>query len=354
MIMLQLLVMGMMFFVIPLLAGTILTKVHHFEFHPVFCWVFGQMLLWAGFLIICVPMVLLGQSFHMVVMLYGVFCSVMAVLGGICFFAECKGGRIFKRQKQDKSSVSKTLLLLWIVFFCLLGFQLVQAVRLTYADWDDAYYVATSTVTMDADSLYRRLAYSGGETTLDLRHGLAPFPIWISFLSKISQIHPAEVSHVWVPFLLLPMTYGVFFLLAKKLFLKGEDKIALFMVFTEILVLFGNYSIYSVENFMLARSRQGKAALGSIMIPALFYLMFLMFQKMQDKKPLAGGFWILIEATLLSTCLCSTMGAMLGCMLLGLSSLCGAFIYKRYKEVVYMGLSLVPSLALLVLYGVLK
>lgn len=84
------------------------------------------------------------------------------------------------------------------------------------------------------------------------------------------------VAKTLVPVALISMTYGVFYLLGSRVLFAGEGayrkKWALpaFLLCTEVLVLFGDYSYYTVENFMIARSRQGKAALGSILIPMIF------------------------------------------------------------------------------------
>ena len=47
--------------------------------------------------------------------------------------------------------------------------------------------------------------------------------------------------------------------------------IPFFMILTELLLLFGGYSVYSVENFVMVRASQGKAILAGIILPFLFY-----------------------------------------------------------------------------------
>lgn len=151
-------------------------------------------------------------------------------------------------------------------FAVLLLIQLVLAVVMVYGDGDDAYYVAISTAAQESrenvpeDSLYRL------NTELDVRHGLAPFPIWIAWLARMTGISTVVVAKTLLPVVLISMTYGVFYLLGSRILFSGQS-VPLFLICTEVLVMFGDYSFYTVENFMIARSRQGKAALGSILIP---------------------------------------------------------------------------------------
>lgn len=166
---------------------------------------------------------------------------------------------------------------LWVLAGVLLLVQLVLAVLMVYGDGDDAYYVAISAAAEESGRMYQKIPYTGMHTELDVRHGLAPFPIWIAWLAQMTGITTVIVAKTLVPVALISMTYGVFYLLGSRVLFAGEGayrkkKWALpaFLLCTEVLVLFGDYSYYTVENFMIARSRQGKAALGSILIPMIF------------------------------------------------------------------------------------
>ena len=239
---------------------------------------------------------------------------------------------------------------MWVLFWGLLIFQLVQAVRLTYADGDDAYYVAVSGITAESDTMYRKLAYTGGTTKLDARYGLAPFPVWIAFLAKLSGIPSVSVAHVAVPPVLIAMTYGIYYLLGSRLFAKNRERVPLFLIYTELLVLFGDYSFYTAENFMIARSRQGKAALGNIMIPMLILLLFLLLERIQEKQKITMGFWLLLFCTMTSACLCSTLGALLTCMLIGITGLCAAVCYRKWKFLLPLAACCAPCIAVAILY----
>lgn len=153
-----------------------------------------------------------------------------------------------------------------------------------------------------------------------------------------------------VPLALISMTYGIFYLIGSRLFAKNKEHIPLFLIFTELLVLFGDYSFHAAENFMIARSRQGKAALGNIMIPMLIFLLFLLLEKMQEEQKIPLTFWGLLFATLTAACLCSTLGTLLACMLVGVTGICAAVSYRRWKILIPMAVCCVPCVVVAMLY----
>ncbi len=308
----------------------------------IYMWVSGQFVLWTAFWIICVYGIFQEWFFLDVAYTFEMVSVTLAIMGGICDLCgqvrdKRKGLHLFQFSKEKKSHW-----IFWILFAGILLFQLIQAVRMTYADGDDAYYVAVSTIAVNSDTMYHKLPYTGGTTSVDIRHGLAPFPIWIAYLSAISGIRAVSVAHVAAPLMLIPMTYMIFYLLGKKLFAGKEQRIPLFLIFTELLVLFGDYSFYTVENFMIARNRQGKAALGSIVIPMLFMLMSVLMSKLEERKKCGLAFWGLLTCVMASGCLCSVMGAVLCCMLVGVAGVCAAVAYRRWLVLIPLVLCCVP------------
>ena len=313
-------------------------------------WVSGQFILWAGFQLICVPLVLQERNFYVVVALYLVYIGAMILMVsamGIRCRARRMSVRLIKGYDAERES---DLSLLWLPFFCILLYQLIQAVRMTYGDGDDAFYVAVSTITNNAETMYQKLPYTGGGTELDARHGLAPFPIWVAFLARVSGMPAVTVAHVALPVVLIPMTYAVFYLLGCRLFPERDRKLPLFLIFTELLVLFGDYSYYTTENFMIARSRQGKAALGSIVIPFILYLLLVLLQKMQEKEKVPFSLYLMLLTATITGCLCSTLGALLICMLIAITGVTGAICYRDRRILLPMAGCCIPCVCYALLY----
>ena len=311
----------------------------------------GQLFIWALFQVISVPFVLCEGSFSHVVAVFGVASASMALAGLFCWFVR---GRGKKEEISGKGRVSKYGTALWIVFALLLAFQLFQAVFLAYGDGDDAYYVAVSAITENADTMYQKLPYTGGTTGVDARHGLAPFPVWIAFLARVSGIRAVSVAQVVLPLFLIPMTYGCYALLGKRLLAgKKKELLPAFLIGTELLVIFGGYSFYSVEHFMIARSCQGKAVLGSIILPALCYLFYGLLEDLQENKGLSFKKWGGFLCALTAGCLCSTMGAFLLCLFVAVSGLCTAVCYRRWKVLFPLASCCLPCVVYALLYFVI-
>lgn len=349
-----LLTAALLLFAVPAVVGSLFRRnVDKGMGGPVFQWISGQVFLWACFQLLCVPMILLELDFSCVVIGYSAVL-VSAVLTAL--------SRTFRNRKAAAAAAvirgfdrkGKLRSILWMIFWALLIFQLVQAVRMTYGDGDDAFFVAISSITRDARTMYRKLPYTGYTTELDARHGLAPFPVWIAYLAELSGIRAVSMAHVVVPIALIAMTYGIFYLLGKLLLQEKKDMLPLFLIFTELLVLFGDYSFYTVENFMIARSRQGKAALGSIVIPVILLLLLILLRQLQEGGKISLSYYLLLASAGMTGCLCSTMGALLCCMLVGVVGICAAAAYKRWRILIPMGLCCLPNVCCAVLYLVLE
>lgn len=337
---------------IPYLIGGIFISVDKQAGKLPFRWISGQLCLWAGFQLICEPFVLLQKEFSGVKVLFLVYQAVLVLAYLLCMV----------KRKKTRSAVQTTMVRAkskaevwaWGAFAALLLLQLVLAVCMTYADIDDAYYVGQSVSTWDDGNMYQKIPYTGAASGLNLRHGLAPFPIWITFLAVMSGIHPVIVAHVAVPLVFISATYGIFYLLGERFFAEKRQMLPIFLIFTELLVLFGDYSMYTAEKFMIARSRQGKAALGSIVIPALLLLFLILLQSLQEKERISAGLFVLIGAALVTSCLCSALGGLLVCILTGVTGLCGAVCYRRWKFLIPLVICCIPCGFFALLYVLYK
>ncbi len=305
----------------------------------------GNMLLWAAFQLICVPCIVMEKPLSLVVRGYVVLSLLLFVCGGVLFWKNPlrweKKGRPERAERVIKAAFGLLLLI-----------QLVCAVVMTYGDGDDAYYVAVSTIANESNTMYMINPYSYGATGLDIRHGLAPFPIWIAFLARISGLHTTMVAHVVVAVYLIMMSYGAFYLVGKQLFTDKKQRY-LFMVFMALLVLFGDSSFRTPENFMIARSRQGKAAMGSVIIPMIIFLMLVILRQLKEGEKVGVKKWILLAATVTGACLCTTLGTSLVCMMIGLIGVCALFVYKKWLPVCRMALCCVPAVCYALLYFIL-
>ena len=349
---LSILILILLTVVTPILIGAgVAAHINKQERNVVFMWAAGTILSWALFQILAVGMILKWQSFHTLVLWYGVCLAAAAVAGVISYLLYVKKRPALAAVKTAKT---KREWLLWGVFAAGLLLQLVLAVVLAYGDGDDAYYVATSTVTVQTDTMYRQLPYLGGSTWLDIRHCLAPFPILIAFYAKVSGMHPAIVSHIVMPVLLIPLTYAIYGMIGSRLLVGRKRYLPAFLVFVSVLVMWGNYSLYTAETFLITRSRQGKAALGNAVIPLCFLLFFLIGERLSENRRIEKSLWVLVFATVTSAALCSALGGFLAAMLLGIFGLCVLISYRKWRILPPLLVCLLPAALYVGLYVYLR
>lgn len=338
--------------VLPLLMGAgAAAFVKRQERNIMFMWIAGTILSWALFQVLAVPMILKRIPFHTLTGWYSGCLAAGAAAGGMLWLCYGRKQLFAVAAKQGRTKGEPAL---WAGFGILLLLQLVMAVLLAYGDGDDAYYVATSTVTVQTDTMYAQLPYTGGSTALDIRHCLAPFPILVAFYAQVSGLHPATVSHIVMPLLLFPLTYGIYGMLGSRLLGGRRKYLPLFMVFASLLILWGNYSLYTAETFLLTRTRQGKAALGNVVIPVCFLLILLLCERLSERRRVEKPLWLLLFATVTASALCSALGGFLTAMLLGIFGLCAALSYRRWKFLLPLAVCVLPGILYMGLYVLLR
>lgn len=297
----------------------------------------------------------------------------------------------------------------WLLFFVLLGFQLYKAAAYASFDGDDAYYVVESLIAQQADVMYRILPYTGRPTDLDIRHALAVFPMWIAFVAARSRIHATIVSHTVMPFLLIPLSYLVYYEIGRQLFWadsfhgkkeKDRENLPIFMIVMALFQIFGNVSIYTSETFFLTRTWQGKAVAGSLVIPALFWMFLWIFDSGKEmpeesaaerkeggtaresiarrpgetargatgrkldvtEKSTAGrkprkqygdiGLWLVFVCINMTAGVCSSIAVFLVCILMALTAFALAVTERDYRVILKMGVVCIPNVVYMAIYVV--
>lgn len=332
---------------VPLWVGTLFLPLEKKGARLPFCWISGQVLLWAGFQCICVPAILTGRTFREMEKCFFCYVGILVLLAGVLAVLRHRrdkaqpGTEPAPRQEAREGSSShksRICIALWGAFALLLMLQLFLLCFLSYNEGDDAYYVAIATATAREGKMYVVHPYTGSATEMDARHALAPLPLWVSVISMHSGLSGAATAHVALPLILVPMTYCLYYLLGRKLVggesARGDWAMPLFLCFTALLVLYGGYSVYSAENFLLVRGAQGKSVLANVIIPFLIYGMLGVMERLERGEKTGILSWVLIGAVMIAGCLCSTLGSLLVCMLLGISVVCAGLVYRRWSVLI--------------------
>lgn len=248
------------------------------------------------------------------------------------------------------------------LFLILLGFQLYMAFTQASFDGDDAYYGAHAVAAQQLDTLYRVNPYTGRSAPLDVRHGLALFPIWEAYLGRMSGVHATIVSHTIVPLLLIPLTYILYYQIGKILLKKRKDLLPMFMVVIALWQIFGNISIYTPETFFLTRTWQGKSFAGSFVIPAVIWIFLCLFASDEEQEALDSfailnepeerktGFWLLLACLNFAGGASSSLAVLLSCLMSVGFGVLFAVRKKRFGILVKAGFSCTAGAIYVLLY----
>ncbi len=338
---------------LPVLAGTIFISVwrpvtESLPGRVMASWISGQFLLFALFQLVSVPLTLKGKNMDQLMSLMEFLLMGVLALALVRFVTD----RIRRRDRAEVATLPKSRgqIALWGIALLLLILQLVLSVVTTYADGDDAYYIAVATAAGQGNTLFTADAYTGFGYGLNYRYALASFPLWIGMLSRISGIGTAAVAHSCFAPQLILLAYGGFGLLGSLVLKERRQFLPVFLIAVEILVLFGDFSNMVPENFLLARSRQGKAALATLVIPMCFWLLYQLVEWLQEKGKFTFLHWLLLEAVVLTACMCSTIGAVLCCLLFACVGLSSAVMTRKIRHLPVLALLCAPCLIYLGLY----
>lgn len=318
---------------------------------PTMVYMCGWFVSFSVFELVAIPFILLEKSFSALVWTYSVVIGLMLLFAawkyGHCIFDIWKNSSICNLL--EKKSKNKWAVLGWIAFSLLLILQVYMAIFYEYYDGDDSYYLAVATIADKYDSMYLRDSYTCYNYSLDIRHALAPIPVFQAWLARISGIHVTIIAHSVLSVIWLFLMYCVYGQIAKVLFENKEQYISMFMTLVEVWFIYGNVSISTVETFAMTRTWQGKGLLASTLIPALFLCLLFLYEKKISK-----GKWMLLVITILSCLLASTVSLMLVPTLMGLAALFIAWNKREWKTLCYMAVSCLPCAVIGAIYFVMR
>lgn len=302
----------------------------------------GWIFIFAWFEILCVPMTLLKIPYHILRTVCHIFFAGMAVAAVFLFRYQ-----FLQMIKGVGRSIRK--MNFWTILAVLaVAAQIFVLVFYVHEDADDAFYVATAVTTLKTDSMYRFSSYTGMPLNgLPTRYALSSFPIFTAYFAELIHIHPTITAHTIFPAILIAVAYLIYYKMGKDL-TGDEKKAAFFVVTVSFLNMFGNFSIYTSSSFLLFRIWQGKAILAAILIPAIFLFSFRIYEK---KASLSE--WITMFLLMCSGCMVSSMGVVLGPLVLGSFSIAELIRRRKIRTVLPAVLCLIPSVVLGGIYLIL-
>lgn len=354
--------------IVPALMGILCEGLIHSKDHrPLSIILYGYLLMFSLFWLTSVPIILINhQKFSLVVWIYGIelilFSTVGFVLGLRKYLIRKRSNQKLFHLKKQLKKYDKLSLALWGLFFLMLVYQLYKSVLHTSFDGDDAYYVAIANIANQQNNMYGIIPYNGISTSLQVQHAIAPLPIFTAFIARVSGIHSTIINHLVMPFVLIPLTYYVYFLVGERLFYKNKNGIPVFLILISLLQIYGDISIYTKEKFFLTRTWQGKSVYANLILTMIFFLMLSLAERQhkQDKsnteKRIAVFYeskrdiWFFLCLTNAAGCLMTSMSAIISCFFLGISGILIAIRYKNPRELWKIAVCCIPCLVEMILY----
>lgn len=283
--------MSTMFIFLPVLIGLMWVRFLNIKGKLdsfIHAWVLGFVTMLSVGQLLLVPMVALHRTLTEAVKAWQICLTLLALLSFFLlpFLRQEKMATLEETmQKQEKAGDTdkKWLWILGIFVLILILLQAYIPARYEHRDDDDSRFISEEVSAVVHDTMFwddpitaDQLYWNEGEVKKDFT---SPWAMYIAMCSRISNIPPAVLSHTYLPFFLIILCYGVYFLIGKKL-LKGDlEKTLLFLLFLSVLHLWGYTSTHTLSSMLLLRIWQGKAVCASFMLPVLFYLMYQIMQK---------------------------------------------------------------------------
>lgn len=319
-------------YLVPSLVGQGVNRILKIDATVVKNFLIGNIFIWALFQLVTVPLVLLKQNFLIVVAIINI------VTFGICLwvlFEEVirkKGKSIRLSYWTSKfTRLSKADVFALVVMFGMIGWLLYKIISLQHTDADDSRFVVNAVDIVRTNRMFLTDLITGqhistwiGELIKDVT---APWAVYIAYYAKMTGISAVIIAHSVLPISLILCAMSVFWLISGEVFKNNTTDRSIFMCFVVLLNVYGSFSVYSVEVFMLTRIWQGKAVVASVAVPAMYLLCMWIYEN--DGK---WSYYILVLMLNLSMCLMSGMGLIIGAVML-----CGlGIVYGIAKRNIWM------------------
>ena len=271
------------------------------------------------------------------------WCSsiIFVVLSALSFGFGFKHYKKIKLPKFDLGFIVFVLFNLYMVFM-----RNLQGIN----DSDDAFVLGNALTTLTTGYFYKTDYYTGHQITGTgyLRHLLAANPIFISYIAKVTFIHPTILAHRILGSFYLLLHNAIIYNISILLFddEKKEKYRSIFASFVALLTIWDFHSYLTDSTFILSRTWQGKAMFCAFIIP-LTIMLLLMMGENKGKK----NIYFVLCAILCAASVFMTPAAIyLYSLLIFVGSICVAVGAKSFKVLLKSMISLIQMIGFAALY----
>lgn len=353
MIIFQILMCLIILTVIPLCMGYTVTGGFK-SASPLTALVYGYMVMMVSFELVTVPVVLLTDygNFRYVLWIYTPVMLIIAAAGVIRALrnGQLRGSAAWLRSTLTRIMHDREQLIVWSVAGVILVTILVLVSVRVIFDGDDAYYVVQSLIAQQKGAMYSSNPYTGRAAAIDMRHALAVFTMWISYVGTVTHIHTTILCHTVLPLVFIPLCLMIYGRLGSALLGDREELKGYFVIFAELFILFGRVSMYTPEAFLLARTWQGKAVAANILLPMVLLTYAHISEDVLSGDERGLRTWLPMIVINASAGVFSSLAVVLVCVMTGAGGLVLAIMKRKIRPLVYACLTCIPGLIYMILY----
>lgn len=226
--------------------------------------------------IITVPLIMLKQSFSLVVLLW--MLVLMAFLVAVCWCRIKYKVRFFPLSIKSKKGHWRELVIYGGIALIVLVILYLVANQ-NYWGWDTAYYMGLVSTTLDSDSMFLIDSENGRmEKYIGFRYALSSFYMNSAFWCKITGISVVFFQKYVMGSICILLYFLLVCLIGKQLFQNNVCKMFFFFCVVAVLNMYF-ITGYTTSDFLLMRSYEAKAFCANVVFPA----MLLYFLKLHDR-----------------------------------------------------------------------
>jgi len=215
---------------------------------------------------------------------------------------------------------------------------------------DDNRYVAVAVDAYETNEMLTYHPFTGeylGEPKSELiKDAVAPINMFWAALAMIFRIHPTILMHTVTPLLVLPLCYGVYWLIGKKLLGNDYRKLGIFLCVIAVFNFVNHITPIEGIGRLSYFVWWGKSVLVTFFVPLTILLLMNILEKEKYQIPLI--------ITMLGGCLATTMTPIFLPLIVGCYAIQDFFLYKKISRFAALIGCCVPALCYAVLYFLVK
>lgn len=317
----------------------------------IFCYIMGNIVQWALFQLITVPLVLMRTQFDVVIIIWSFAIAVCTIIV-IWRIVKNKKNHENDRRKTSPKCKDIQLVVAVLVMTILIGMQCYIYIMYMHIDDDDSRYIVNALEAYENNIMFLKNPATGeymgtwvGELAKDV---ISPWTMYIALIAKMCRIHPAVLAHTVLPSFLLLMSYGSIWLIGDAVFDGNKVLNSVIVSITAIINMYFTSSVRTQSYMTLTRIWQGKAVVASVIIPFILALLIHIYK--DDIKYIYG----LLTITCIGGCLLSGVGIFFSGIMIGVYGTYYNAIKRQYKNLLKVMVVCAPSVVYCLAYMIVK